>query len=110
MRCGGSSCRYCVQAPDSLGKARAMYNPRVKSTPMLVTLAAGVLALTAVAGAQAPAAERPKPERVPITADKAVLSKMVPGVGPPSRKIFMNGCRNGGCQIFVGQEDSRRNR
>jgi hypothetical protein len=73
---------------------------------MFVTVAAGVLALTAVAAAQAP----PKPERVPITADKAVLSKMVPGVGPPSRKIFMNGCRNGGCQIFVGQEDSRRNR
>jgi hypothetical protein len=49
-----------------------------------------------------------KPERVPIAGDQAHLSKA--GGPPPSRLIFMNDCKPGGCNIVPGNEDSRRNR
>ncbi len=64
--------------------------------------------LVLVLGVAAVAEAAPRPERVPITKDQASLR--LPGGPPPSRTIFMNDCKPGGCNIFVGSEDSRRNR
>lgn len=71
---------------------------------MSVTVAA-VSLITAAAAHAAPAA---MPDRVPVDRDRATLR--LPGGAPPSRTIFVNDCKPGGCQIYVGSEDSRRNR
>ncbi len=77
-----------------------------------------------LAGTQEAHAEPPRPERMPIGPDQASFRPRpllgvdgtaiaAPGVlpaPPPSRLIFLNDCKPGGCQIYVGSEDSRRNR
>lgn len=84
--------------------------------PVLALVTGAALAVAATIAHAAP----PLPERVPVGPSDANLWPRpalgpAPGPGvlpaePPSRTIFLNDCKPGGCQIYVGSEDSRRNR